>query len=185
MAHKKTWMLETELFGKHVKFPYAEHWVGYSLFFMRVTMGWILLQGGISKVLDPTWTASGYLQNAIPAGNPLTSWFASMAGNPVVDWLVVWGLVLTGIGVMFGALTRFNAFWASIMMFLFYLASLQGGLFAFLPLQHGFVIDEHIIYIAILWGVSTFGAGQILGVDGWLRKNDYVKKHPWLNSILG
>ena len=185
MADRKEWMLETELFGKHVKFPYAEHWVGYSLFFMRVTMGWILLQGGLSKVFDPTWTAAGYLRNAIPPGNPFPDFFISMAGNPVVDWLVVWGLILTGIGVLFGALMRFNALMASVMMFLFYLASLQGGLASFLPLEHGFVINEHIIYIAILWGVAAFGAGQILGVDGWLRKNDFVERHPWLNYLLG
>ncbi|TVT94473.1 hypothetical protein FQA18_11610, partial [Haloferax volcanii] len=65
--------LETELFGRAVRFDYSERWVGYSLFLLRVVMGWTLFQGGITKLVtyldsDPSnnWTAAGYLANAIP-----------------------------------------------------------------------------------------------------------------------
>lgn len=185
MSKSKEWFLETELFNRHVKFPYAEHWLGYSILFMRLAMGWVLLQGGLTKVFDPSWSAEGFLLHAVADTNPFAEVFASLAGSPVVDFLVVWGLILTGVGVFFGVLLRFSAFWAAIMMFMFYLAALLGGFSSGLALEHGFVINEHIIYIAILWGLSTFGAGQIFGVDGWLRKQGVVKKHPWLNHFLG
>jgi thiosulfate dehydrogenase [quinone] large subunit len=119
---------------------------------MRLTMGWILLQGGLTKVVtyldaDPSndWTAAGFLANAIPAGNPFEGAFAAMAGNPLVDALVMAGLTLTGIGVVLGAALRWNAFWGAVMMLLFWAASLQGGLAAGLPVAHGFVVDSHVV----------------------------------------
>jgi thiosulfate dehydrogenase [quinone] large subunit len=70
---------------------------------MRVVMGWALLQGGLTKLItylsaDPAdnWMAAGYLANAIPTGNLFGSAFAAVAGNPMIDLLVMWGLSSPG-----------------------------------------------------------------------------------------
>ncbi len=177
--------VKSQVFGREVRFRYAKRAAGYSLLFMRLAMGWILFWGGLEKLLDPTWSAAGYLANAINPANPFVEVFVGMAGSTLVDSLVIWGLLLTGLGLLLGAFTRLCALFAAVMMFLFWLAALQGGLFAFLPLEHGFVVNEHVIYILLLWGVSSFGAGQVLGLDGWLRKQAFVKEHSWMQYLLG
>jgi thiosulfate dehydrogenase [quinone] large subunit len=184
--------LDAELFGRETDFEYSEHWIGYALVTMRVVMGWVLLQGGLTKLvtyLDGTpendWTAAGYLANAIPEGNPLTGLWGAMAGSPLIDALVMWGLTLTGLGLVLGALVRWNAFWGAVMMLFFWAASLQGGLLQGLPLAHGWVIDDHVVYAALLFGLGAIGAGRILGLDGYLEKLPIVRNDPWLRLLLG
>ncbi|WP_152039765.1 DoxX family protein [Salinigranum salinum] len=184
--------LHAEILGRDFAFDYSESWVGYSLFFMRVTMGWVLFQGGVTKLVtyldaDPgnNWTAAGYLANAIPAGNPLAGVFAAMAGNPLIDILNMWGLTLTGLALILGAFVRWSAFWGAVMMLFYWLAALQGGLFAGLPLEHGWVVDDHLVYAFLLFGLGAFGAGRILGLDARLEKLSIVENNRWLRLLLG
>jgi len=184
--------LRTEILGRNVEFEYAEHWVGYSLLVLRLVMGWTLFQGGMTKLVtyldaDPSnnWTAAGYLANAVPAGNPLAGLFAAMAGNPLIDLLNMWGLTLTGLALILGAFVRWSAFWGAVMMLFYWLASLQGGLLAGLPIAHGWVVDDHIVYAALLFGLGAFGAGRILGLDAYLEDTDLVSRNRALRLVLG
>jgi thiosulfate dehydrogenase [quinone] large subunit len=97
----------------------------------------------------------------------------------------MWGLTLTGLGIILGALLRWNAFWGAVMMMFFWAASLEGGLMAGLPLAHGWVVDDHLVYAALLFGLGAIGAGRILGVDSRLEKLDVVKQNRWLRWFLG
>jgi thiosulfate dehydrogenase [quinone] large subunit len=180
------------MLGRNVTFDYSETWVGYALFTMRIVMGWTLFQGGITKLVtyldgNPAnnWTAAGFLNNAIPAGNPLTEFFASMAGNPLIDWLNMLGLTLCGLGLLLGAFVRFSAFWGAVMMMFYWLAALHGGLFAGLPVAHGWVVDDHLVYAVLLFGLGAFGSGRILGLDSYLEDLSFVKNNKWLKLLLG
>jgi thiosulfate dehydrogenase [quinone] large subunit len=192
MSTRTRQTLQTEMLGREVSFEYSDHWIGYAMVFMRVTMGWVLLQGGLSKLVtylnaDPSdnWTAAGFLQFAVHEANPLIEFFGSMAGNPIIDVLVMWGLTLTGFGLIIGGMVRFNAFWGAVMMLFFWLASLQGGILAGLPLEHGWVVNDHIIYAILLFGLGAMGAGRILGADAYIEKLEFVKKNRWLKILLG
>ncbi|MFC6942390.1 DoxX family protein [Salinirubellus sp. GCM10025818] len=184
--------MEAELFGRDVTFEYSEAWIGYSMVALRVVMGWVLFQGGITKLVtyldanpDNDWTAAGYLANAIPPGNPFTGAFAAMAGSPLIDALNMWGLTLTGLALILGVLVRWSAFWGAVMMLFYWAAALQGGLLAGLPLAHGWVVDDHIVYAALLFGLGAFGAGRILGLDAYLERTGVVRNNPWLRYFLG
>ncbi|WP_049918218.1 DoxX family protein [Haloferax denitrificans] len=184
--------LETELFGRPVRFDYSERWVGYSLFLLRVVMGWTLFQGGITKLVtyldsDPSnnWTAAGYLANAIPEGNPLMGLWSSMAGSPLIDMLNMWGLTLAGLAIILGAFVRFSAFWGAVMMLFYWAAALEGGILAGLPLAHGWVVDDHIVYAVLLFGLGAFGAGRILGVDAYLENMEFVRRNRWMSLVMG
>ena len=188
----QTRQLDAELLGRETQFEYSENWLGYAILALRLTMGWTLLQGGLTKLityLDATpennWTAAGYLANAIPEGNPFGGMWTSMAGSPLVDALVMWGLTLTGIGLIIGALVRWNAFWGAVMMLFFWAASLQGGLMAGLPVAHGWVVDDHLVYAAILFRLGAIGAGRILGVDAVIERLAVVRNDRWLRLFLG
>ena len=174
-----------KVFGRETAIEYSGNWVAYALFFMRVTMGWVLFQGGITKVLNPEWSAAGFLQFAIPEGNPLMGLWAGFAGSPVIDFLVAWGLTLTGIGLILGALVRWNAFWAAVMMLFFWAASLTGGIAQGLPLEHGWVVDDHLIYVFLLFGLGAFGAGRVIGLDAIIERFAFVKENQWVKLLLG
>lgn len=181
-----TYNLKHKFLGQEVETAYTGGVIGYAIVGLRVLMGWVMFQGGIVKVLDPTWTAAGFLQFAIPEGNPFTATFATFAGNPAIDFLVMWGLTLTGLGLMLGALTRWNAFWAAFMMMMFWAASLTGGITQFLPLEHGWVVDDHLIYAILLFALGALGAGRIAGVDGWLETRfPALRENKWLALIFG
>jgi len=188
----QTRTLNAELFGRETSFEYSELWVGYAVIALRVVMGWTLFQGGVTKLVtyldaDPAnnWTAEGFLLNAIPAGNPLTDFFATMAGNPLIDALNMWGLTLTGLALIVGAFVRWSAFWGAVMMLFYWLAALEGGLLAGLPLAHGWVVDDHLIYAFLLFGLGAIGAGRILGVDEYLERTAIVQQNAWLRWFLG
>ena len=189
-------ILNTEMFGRRVSFAYSEHWVGYSLVFLRVVMGWTLLQGGLTKLVtyldgDPAnnWSAAGYLDPTTPFGvtqaNPLADFFAGISGSGLIDILNMWGLTLAGLALILGVFVRFSAFWGAVMMFFYWLAALQGGIMAGLPLAHGWVVDDHIVYIFLLFGLGAFGAGRILGVDEYLESTSLVQNNRWLRYFLG
>ncbi|ELZ92655.1 hypothetical protein C441_10563 [Haloferax sulfurifontis ATCC BAA-897] len=175
-----------------MRFDYSERWVGYSLFLLRVVMGWTLFQGGVTKLVtyldaDPSnnWTAAGFLANGIPEGNPLMGLWGSMAGSPLIDMLNMWGLTLAGLAIILGAFVRFSAFWGAIMMLFYWAAALEGGILAGLPLAHGWVVDDHIVYAVLLFGLGAFGAGRILGVDAYLENMEFVRRNRWMGLVMG
>jgi thiosulfate dehydrogenase [quinone] large subunit len=71
------------------------------------------------------------------------------------------------------------------MMLFYWLASLTGGLAQGLPVAHGWVVDDHIVYAVLLFGLGAFGAGRILGIDSYLEDTSFVQNNPWLRLFLG
>ncbi|MFC4359714.1 DoxX family membrane protein [Halobium salinum] len=171
--------LDAELFGRRTEFEYSEAWVGYALLGLRLVMGWTLFYAGITKVLDPTWSAEGFLLNAIPEGNPFVGFWATLASDWLwlVDPLNAWGLTLVGLALLLGAVVRWAAFWGAVMMLFYWAASL--------PLANGIVVDDHVVYALLLFGLGAFGAGRILGLDAVLERTDLVERHPRLRTLLG
>ena len=71
------------------------------------------------------------------------------------------------------------------MMIMFWMASLQGGLAEGFPLEHGYLVDDHIVYAVLLFGLGALGTGRILGFDVMIEKMDIVKRAPFLKYLLG
>lgn len=70
------------------------------------------------------------------------------------------------------------------MMLLFWAASLKGGLAAGLPVAHGYVVDSHLVYAALLFGLGAFGAGRAFGLDAVLEPR-LTERVPALRYLLG
>ena len=177
--------LSAQIFGRKVEFEYSERGIGYAIAVARIALGWIFFQSGVQKILDPEWTAAGFLQFAIPEGNPFASLWAGMAGNALVDNLVQWGMLLVGASLILGFFVRWAALWGAVMMVLFWMASLTGGLGQFFPLEHGWVIDDHLVYAALLYFLGAVGAGRILGLDARIEQSNFVKSNSWVKFFTG
>jgi len=171
--------MEAELFGREVSFEYSETWVGYSLLSLRLIMGWTFLYAGLEKVLGPSWSAEGFLLHAIPEGNPFVGLWQAMAADWLwlVDPLNQWGQVLVGLALVLGVAVRWSALWGAVMMAFYWLASF--------PLEHALLIDDHVVYALLLFGLGAFGAGRVLGLDRRLEETDLVQNNPSLRYLLG
>ena len=184
--------LRSELLGNEVTFNYSETWLAYSMLGLRVVMAWVFLQAGLSKLFegglaDPlAWSSVGFLQNAIAEANPLQGLFLFFADYAaIVDPMVVFGQILIGLALLFGAAFRFAALMGALMMAMFWTAAWQGGLMAGFPVAHGYFVDSSFVYMLLLFGLGAWGAGRILGVDRVVEETELVKNRPWLRYFLG
>ncbi|MCU4718017.1 DoxX family membrane protein [Halapricum hydrolyticum] len=172
--------IETDIFGRKTDFEYSERWVGYSLVTLRLVMGWVFFYAGVDKLLAGDWSARGYLMGAANReGVLLPGLWETLAQDyiGIVDPLNVWGLTLVGLALLLGAAVRWSALWGSVIMLFYYLSGY--------PLENSLLIDSHVVYIMVLFGLGAFGAGRILGVDEYLESTALVENNPWLRYLLG
>ena len=119
-----------------------------------------LINGG-----SPTF---GFLKFAVKG--PFAEIFRSMAGNPIVDWLFMLGLLGVGLGLMVGIFMKLSTFFGGLMLSLIYLAG-------FLPPIHNPFIDEHIVYIIVMAVLCLSNSGDYLGLGNWWGKTKLVQKY--------
>jgi len=143
----------------------------YSLLALRILLGGLFIYSGTDKLLND-FTAAGYLEFATEG--PLKDVFVSLAGNPLVDNLVVGGERLIGLALILGVLIKLTSFAGILMMILFYVSVI--------PQEHG-PISEHIIYIAAFLVIAAFGSRIPLSLD--LTLKDKLPKNNLLNKFLG
>jgi|SRR3989344_3507249 len=129
-----------------------------SLFLLRVSLGWLMFYAGITKVLDPEWSAAGYLKTAktFPA---FYLWFTQPNILPVINFINEWGLTLLGVSLILGVFIRFSFVFGAILMLLYYFPVLE-----FPYVEHAFIVDEHIIYALALLVLASLRAGDVWGL---------------------
>lgn len=152
--------------------------VAWITFGLRLSLGWIFLWAGADKLYSQASGSSataGYLQFA--TFGPLEGFFQSLAGSAIVEGLVVWGLLLIGIALILGAMTRVAAISGAVMMVLFYASAM--------PPAHNPFMDDHIVYALLLVFLGVIGAGRFLGMDGIIGKTGLVRHRPRLAALLG
>lgn len=126
---------------------------------VRVVIGWLFFYAGYSKLTNPDWSAAGYLQGA-ETFSGFYQWLASDGMIGITNFLNAWGLTLIGISLIIGLFTRLSAFLGAAMMILYWFPVLT-----FPTVEHGFLVDDHIIYAAILIYLGLIRAGRIGGLD--------------------
>ena len=93
---------------------------------LRFASGWHFFYEGVAKAVTPYWTAAGYLE---ASQGFMSGFFGDLAASPgtlaLVDLLNVWGLILVGLGLMLGLLTRTAAVFGILML---PIAALCGGI---------------------------------------------------------
>lgn len=138
---------------------------------MRLSLGVLFFYAGITKILNPDWSAAGYVKSAKTFAW-FFQWMLDPAVIPVINFLNEWGLALLGLSLLTGALVRYSSYAGVALMSLYYLAAID---FPF-PNTHAFLVDEHIVYIIALLTLVAFDAGRLWGVDGWWANRQKVTK---------
>mgnify|MGYP000495303858 CR=1 FL=1 len=135
-----------------------------AILLLRFSLGWLFFYAGITKVVNPEWTAKGFLENANTFSG-FYSWLASPNILPIVDLLNQWGLTLIGLALIFGLIVRFSSYLGAIMMLLYYFPRLT---FPYVG-EHSMVIDEHIIYAAAFLVLASMSSNHIWSLSGLFK----------------
>ena len=151
-----------------------------SLFLLRVGLGWMMFYAGITKVLDPTWSAAGYLKGAKIFAF-FYQWLANPGILPIVNFINEWGLALLGISLILGLGVRLSSILGAALMLLYYFPILD---FPY-PNPHSFLVDEHIIYAAALLFLGALRAGRVWGLENWCSNLPICSKFPKLREWFG
>lgn len=149
------------------------------LFLSRISLGWFFFYAGITKVLDPNWSAGGFLQGA----KTFPGFYHALAQPgilPVVDFLNEWGLVLLGVSLILGIGVRLSSSLGALLMLLYYLPQLD---FPY-PDAHSFLVDQHIIYIFVLLFFAAVRAGRVWGLENWCANLPICSKFPKLRNWI-
>ncbi len=134
-------------------------------FLLRLALGWYFLYAGVSKILNPEWSAAGYLGSAKTLA-PLYIWFASPANIGWINIVNEWGLALIGLLLILGLWVRYASIVGIAFMILYYFPALS---FPYAG-EHAYLIDNHVIFLLVFLLFIVARAGNYFGLDGYLKK---------------
>jgi thiosulfate dehydrogenase [quinone] large subunit len=140
---------------------------------LRVLVGWHFLYEGLVKLLNPHWTAADFLAQSQGIFSGAFHWLvADPSRLAVVDTLNGWGLVLIGVGLMAGLLTRFATLLGMLLLALYYVCQPPFPQFSSsLPAEGSYlVVNKVLIELVALWVLLVLPTGSAVGLDRLLVK---------------
>jgi thiosulfate dehydrogenase (quinone) large subunit len=121
---------------------------------LRFVMAFIFLWAFFDKVFglgfattnDKAWInggspTTGFL--SFGTKGPFGDFFKSLAGNPIIDWMFMLGLLFIGLTLLLNRYLYWGALAGVIMMVLMWLAAL-------FP-ENNPIVDEHVVYALVLF----------------------------------
>ena len=139
-----------------------------SLVALRMLIGWHLFYEGLAKLTNPYWTSADYLSESKWWFSGL---FVNLASSPtalaIVDFLNEWGLVLIGLALLLGCLTRAATIAAVVLLALYYIAAppFVGYTYS-MPAEGSYlVVNKVLIELIALLVVLAFPTERIIGLD--------------------
>ncbi len=151
---------------------------------LRIALGWIFLWAFLDKIFGlgfSTSPAKSWLKGVSPTSGflkfatkgPLTHLYQALAGHPAVDWLFMLGLLLVGLSLVLGIAVRLAGISGIILLALIFSAKS-------LPPVNNPILDEHIFYILVLFGIIFTRAGRWIGLEDRWDNSALVKRLPFL-----
>lgn len=151
----------------------------WALLALRLSLGWYMFYAGITKVINPAWSAAGYLKGAKTFGGFYQA-LTNPAVLPFVNFMNEWGLTLLGVSLILGVGVRLSGILGAVLMLLYYFPVLE---FPKVP-PHAYLVDDHVIYAAALLLLSALRAGRTIGLDAKLAAHPFFAKRPKLLAAL-
>lgn len=145
----------------------------FALTFLRMLIGWHFLYEGVVKLYTPEWTAKGYLLGSV---GPLSPIFKSMAHSDsimnIVDVLNMWGLVMIGICLFSGLLSKPCKLSGIALLSLYYFAYPPfAGLGVNMHSEGNYwIVNKNLIEMAALLVLYLFPSSHLTGIDSFLSK---------------
>lgn len=149
------------------------NWQLAALVILRILIGWHFLYEGLTKLMNPHWSAASFLleSNWIFAGI-----FKGIAGNPsvlsIVNVLNTWGLIFIGLGLILGCLSRTATVAGMALIWLYYICNPPfTGLYYAIPSEGNYlIVNKNLVEMAALFVLLLFPTGHNIGLDRFFYK---------------
>ncbi len=138
---------------------------------LRIAIGWHFLYEGIVKLTTSGWTSASYLLESRWIFAGLFHWMAAHPGVlQVVDVVNIWGLILVGLGLMLGFLSRYATIGGIVLLAFYYIANppFISATGAYLE-GHYVWIDKNLIELMALIVLLVIPTSRFIGMDGLLK----------------
>ncbi len=150
----------------------------YALVTLRVFIGWYFLYEGLVKLLNPNWTAYGYLKDS----KGWFVWFFEFITNndsvmQAVNQINIYGLILIGLFLITGFLAKAAGIGAITLLSLFYLSHppLLEATYI-IPSEGSYLwIDRNLIMLAAVVVLVLFPTSKQIGLDQIIFKSNKNK----------
>ena len=151
---------------------------------LRIMIGLMLLWASFDKMFGlgyPTPHGMGYIDGGSPTEGFLQAasmgtfgWLFEPMMNiiPFTDVLIMISMFGLGIGLILGIGKKICCVGGMVMFFIFYLA--------LCPISDNPVLDYHLIYVVILFGVLVTNSCKVLGLGKMWSDTELVKRFPIL-----
>lgn len=106
---------------------------------------------------------------------PFADAFQGIAGAGWADWLFMIGLLGIGLALMFGVGVRIAAVTGGLLLLLMYVAAVP-----WVADSNNPIVDDHLVYTALLGGLAAVNAGDYLGFGRVWKKTNLVERYPIL-----
>ncbi|MDQ2781496.1 DoxX family protein [Lapillicoccus sp.] len=137
--------------------------------------------GSAKSVLNGGSPSKGFLSH-VNVG-PLQSFFHSIAGVGIVDWIFMISLLGIGVAMILGAGLRIAAVSSVVLLLGMWAAEWPMAQFAADGTASGSqnpFVDYHIVYALLAVVLGFFATGSRLGLGHWWSTLGVVRKHPVL-----
>jgi len=145
----------------------------YIITILRILVGWLFLYEGVVKLLNPAWSARIYLLGSTWIFADVFHWMASSAGiMAVVDFLNTWGLILIGLSLFVGLLTRWSSIAGALMMLLYFTAypPIPGYTLGVVTEGSYLWVNKTLIEMMLLIVLAVLPSEYYFGIDRWIKR---------------
>jgi len=135
---------------------------------IRITIGWHFLYEGIAKIAATGWSSAPYLAGSRWIFAPLFNAMAEDAGViSFVDFINIYGMILVGLGLIFGLLTRYASLGGAVMLLFYFVAYPPiPGYTVGVPVEGSYLwINKTLIEFFVLSAFSFMASGYHFGLD--------------------
>ena len=154
-----------------MKTPYSKGQLN-ALIFLRLLIGWHFLYEGLIKLLNPSWTAEGYLMGSTGPFQSIFHWLGSGDLITAVDILNVGALTLIGLSLILGFWTKFFSYIGIALLVLYYLAypPIPGWEISAPAEGSYFLVNKNLIEAIALFVLIQFPTSAYFGLDHLFNK---------------
>ncbi|MBT8228340.1 MAG: DoxX family membrane protein [Dactylosporangium sp.] len=149
----------------------------------RILLGWLFLWAFLDKTFGlghATERKNAWIDGGSPTQGflkfgtkgPLSDFYHSIAGAAFTDWLFMITILALGVSLMAGIGLRVAAVAGGILVVMMWSVVL--------PPTNNILVDDHLIYLALLLGLALSDAGRTWGLGGWWSGTALVRRAPWL-----
>jgi thiosulfate dehydrogenase [quinone] large subunit len=151
------------------------------ILFFRLAMGWTFLYAGTAQLfIEPHWTAATFL-----VGTKTFHWlYAPLVGSsamPLIDFCVKWGHFLIGLSLVSGLMVRASGIFGIVLMLVYWTAHLD---FPYVTSRLNFLLDDHVVYAALIAYLIAVRAGHVFGLDALAEKFSAIENFSSLRPLV-